>query len=1104
MSSQCPGCLKTFTSSGLANHLAQTHQPACISARDAAHHSRSVPSPSAPSLPDDFDMDADPIPFEGDYFGTYSDVDFDDDPPSDSGSDPEDDDEFEDEVDMHGWEPPLRCTANVVAGQPAMGPVAMDDMPEDPAGSASDQHLTSQAERRAAEATFRKTRNTFIVPFPIDTAGTPIPPTDLSTETIERVTYQHYQKGLDGSDHNPYAPFSSHRDWEVARWAKMRGPGSTAFSDLLAIEGVAQLLNLSFKTARQLNAIIDKKLPNGRPHFQREEIVVAGEAFEVFFRNILECIRALYGDPEFTPLLLLVPEKHYTDETKSERVYFDMHTGKWWWATQKELEKEKPGATVIPVIISSDKTQLTLFGNKSAYPVYMTIGNLPKDIRSKPSRRGQILLAYLPTTRLQHIKSKAARRRTLANLFHACMTHITAPLVTAGLDGIEIASGDGVFRRGHPILAVYVGDYPEQVLVTGCKTGKCPKCPIPRDELGDDTDTSRPFRDFGKVLDALAAADEGPRAFTRACREAGIKPLYHPFWESLPYMNIYYAITPDILHQLYQGVVKHLIGWLQKACGADEIDARCRRMPRNNSLRHFSKGISCMSRVSGKEHRDMCRVLPGLILGLPLPGGASPTRLLRATKALLDFLYFAQYPTHHTSSLKLLDKALQAFHANKQIFVDLGIRDTFRLPKLHSLDHYRVAIEMFGTTDNYDTQYSERLHIDFTKDAYRASNCKDELPQMTQWLERREKILRHEKYIAWCLRSSVRPDGALAVARPPVLLENGSCTQPTPTSTASSSRTITTTSVSESSSSQPFAARVTPLPSAPTVAAAAVSVPIRRAPGRPRDDPASPRPRIQMTRHPSVKGVKFPQLVTTYGATFFRDALSRYVVEHNHPQLTRHQVEQQASKVFFNFYSVPVFHKIKIHVLDSEGLGLQDTDKQDVVHVRPARKNKYDDTIPGRFDTVLVRTADGNHSGDSPRSIHDFQVAQVRLIFKIPDKGMAHLFPRIPVSERPSHLAYVEWFSKFGRSPHRDHGLYKVTRAIADRRASIIPVDRIERSCHLFPEFGPVAPREWTSSNVLEKCGTFYLNARLNFCTVTDAIFKFQYYAASTGYAPAP
>lgn len=564
----------------------------------------------------------------------------------------------------------------------------------------------------------------------------------------------------------------------------------------------------------------------------------------------------------------------------------------------------------------------------------MTIGNLPKDIRCKPSRRGQILLAYLPTSRLLHIKSKAARRRTLANLFHACLSRVVQPLIAAGLEGVPIASGDGVYRRGHPIVAVYVGDYPEQVLVTGCKTGECPKCPVPKNELGATTDSSRPFRPLDTVLDALATLDDGPRAYTAACRDAGIKPLFHPFWEELPYTNIFYAITPDILHQLYQGVMKHLIGWLKDAFGAEELDVRCRRLPRNHSLRHFEKGISKLTRVTGKEHRDMCRILLGLIIGLPLPNGVSASRLVRATRAMLDFLYYAQYPTHTTTTLTLLDNALKAFHANKGIFIDLGIREHFRLPKLHSLDHYRRAIEMFGMTDNYDTQYTERLHIDFAKDAYRASNKKDELSQMTSWLERREKVQRHEKYVQWQLAAQE--------------LERA-CTQPTHHTTQP------IPAISTSTSAVPGPSSRTLQPRAPTsVAGPSSQLPIVTSPEN------VSKPRIKMTRHPSVKSVKFRDAVAKYSATFFRDALARFTIKYNTPSLTPHEIERHCAGLYFGFSAIAAYHKIKVNLPDVHGLGIQALGRQDVIHVRPERKDKYGRTVPGRFDTALVRVA---HAG---------------------------------------------------------------------------------------------------------------------------------------------
>ena len=101
----------------------------------------------------------------------------------------------------------------------------------------------------------------------------------------------------------------------------------------------------------------------------------------------------------------------------------------------------------------------------------MTIGNIPKDIRRKPSRGGWILLGYLPVTRLEHINNKAAQHRVLANLFHVCLQHMLEPLEQASHDGVPMTSDDGVVCCGHPIIACYSGDYPEQVLVTGIKTG---------------------------------------------------------------------------------------------------------------------------------------------------------------------------------------------------------------------------------------------------------------------------------------------------------------------------------------------------------------------------------------------------------------------------------------------------------------------------------------------------------------------------------------------------------------------------------------------------------------------------------------------------------
>jgi hypothetical protein len=101
----------------------------------------------------------------------------------------------------------------------------------------------------------------------------------------------------------------------------------------------------------------------------------------------------------------------------------------------------------------------------------------------------------------------------------------------------------------------------------------------------------------------------------------------------------------------------------------------------------------------------------------------------------------------------------------------------------------------------------------------------------------------------------------------------------------------------------------------------------------------------------------------------------------------------------------------------------------------------------------------------------------VKVIFSLPPTVVRHFFGAN--EPPPQYLAYVEWFTPFDNNPRPNHMLYQVKRVVRNnqRIASIISLDSIRRSVHLIPVFGSISPREWSSSNVLDKCSVFFVNA---------------------------
>ncbi|THH03596.1 hypothetical protein EW145_g6149 [Phellinidium pouzarii] len=559
-------------------------------------------------------------------------------------------------------------------------------------------------------------------------------------------------------DNSSFGPFVDEKEWDLAKWImKSLGKGTT--DELLKTDFVRER-EPSFHNARKLYQIIDS-LPDSTA-WKCDFIKVEGdvmnlngtpmtETYPLWRRDAIEIIQELIGNPTFRNDIAYFPERAYTDAQGTCRIYDELWTADWWWDKQSMLPE---GATIVPVIIASDETQLSTFsGDKTAWPVYLTIGNIAKNIRLKPSTHATVILGYLPKVKFQCFEggSDDEARSRIWNFFHHCMRVLLVPLIEAGENGIEMLCVDGFSRIVFPILAAYVADYPEQCLVTCCKSFRCPKCVVPRAELA--SKKKYPLREPDKTLELLRRNAEpfrinAPAAFITQ----GLRPMYPPFWADLPHCNIFTAITPDLLHQLHKGVFKdHLVSWCLTTASGGELDARFKCVPAFTGLRQFKKGITSVTQWTGKEHKQMQRVFVALV------SGCIPAWLLRITRALVDFIFYARFQSHTTDSLHAMQAALNLFHADMDKVVENGIRKDMELPKFASLVHYCEAIMALGTVDSFNTEWSERQHIE-TKEGFRASNRRNPFAQITICLTRRDKMHLFESYVSWKKKTAQRAE----------------------------------------------------------------------------------------------------------------------------------------------------------------------------------------------------------------------------------------------------------------------------------------------------------------------------------------------------------
>lgn len=462
----------------------------------------------------------------------------------------------------------------------------------------------------------------------------------------------------------------------------------------------------NFSSANELNDLLTS-IDYGLGPESWEHHIFAGLDF--YIRDLRDCIKLLLRNSPFAEQMAFVPVENRT-EYDNLRIFDEMCSGTWWWETQQQIP---PGGTLLPLIFASDKTHLTNYsGNKSCWPVYMTLGNIDKATRAETSKQAWVLVALLPigTQTSNNSRPKngirpgpgaAPRPRDSQDIYHTAMEYLFHPLLypnspnkvpdlhqhantepvflTSGWPGFKWLCADGYYRRCFPVLAAWVADSPEYNVITRSVQNSCPRCEIPIQEMG--------HHDGGSLNHKLRCSNEmetlfeapytpGQRDMMDAV-DIWRKPNF--FWR-LPLCNVYRLWQPDLLHQIWIGVAATMMGWLKLWLEVNKLwTIFTSRWTVESALYpgliQFSVSYDCVKQWTGKERRQMMRILMSVLI--PIMVGINDCEkvagghdILECVRNFTEFSLYASQRSHTTDSLKRMDVALKTFYKKKIVFRD--------------------------------------------------------------------------------------------------------------------------------------------------------------------------------------------------------------------------------------------------------------------------------------------------------------------------------------------------------------------------------------------------------------------------------------------------
>jgi hypothetical protein len=327
--------------------------------------------------------------------------------------------------------------------------------------------------------------------------------------------------------------------------------------------------------------------------------------------------------------------------------------------------------------------------------------------------------------------------------------------------------------------------------------------------------------------------------------------------------------------------------------------------------------------------------------------------------------------------------------------------------------HYIPDIQTFGTTDNYNTEMFERLHIDFAKKGWRASNKRDETPQMIEWLNRQEKVAAFER-----------------------ILELSKETE------------VARAAEAQEEKRRKFVELVNNSQEVFNQAMGKLAL---------REDNR----RIIIAKHPSIQPIYLVE--SAQPCPTLSSSLTTFLVQ------CQGLPASEAATFILPFKNIKVYKQFKL-VQER----IQEDDEERVYTIK-ANQSCCDTVLVLNTDRAQSTGLQGESSNSVYalvfKVITGCRVGRIRAIFRLPPKtshGLAHHYPTYP-------LAHLEWYTKLKPVPGHDHDMYHITQP-PSVEGVVLPLTQIRQGCMLFPDFKDGLVDDWETDNVLDEAYSFYVN----------------------------